>query len=303
MTYRWTSFPSAGGKLSRLNTFERNISVAQRKTKRILETLERRLRVFIRWKPYAYPLNFLNLRASSIFPCNIYQFPYSNDGNAENSSWFEGSWMGKYSSVFVAPSMFFIHHDPSSRDSCKICSHHTLFILDSYRSRALVSKGTSTLLDDPYQRLKAWESRVILESGRRKESFNTIKTKRGYSWMPTCFFILFLPTRVSMNGNWIRNCKNTLTLQLSQMKGDRSNVVNARDTTAFLIRSTSSRSRDRVVQRFTSSISQSVFVDNYRSMDGATRTIYFVRVIDALGRKKSAESDNAVREKLQLFEK
>lgn len=188
--------------------------------------------------------------------------------------------MGKYSSVFVAPSMFFIHHDPSSRDSCKICSHHTLFILDSYRSRALVSKGTSTLLDDPYQRLKAsrWESRVILEG----EKNLLIRLKRDVaaisrllhilvSWIPTCFFILFLPTRVSMNGNWIRNCKNTLTLQLSQMKGDRSNDVNTRDTTAFLIRSASLRSRDRVVQRFTSSIS---IVDNYRSMDGATRAIY-----------------------------
>lgn len=48
---------------------------------------------------------------------------------------------GEIFECFRARSMFFIHHDPSSRDSCKICSHHTLFILDSYRKRAPVFKG------------------------------------------------------------------------------------------------------------------------------------------------------------------
>lgn len=142
---------------------------------------------------------------------------------------------GEIFECFRAPSMFFIHHDPSSRDSCKICSHHTLFILDSYRRRALVFKGSQHVARRSVSTIKGMTSGTrgscysrIFSSERIFIFLYTIKTRdewnRGCNLYRAifrcscfrmeilngdCFFILFLRAgayRV-INGNWIRNCK------------------------------------------------------------------------------------------------
>ena len=71
---------------------------------------------------------------------------------------------GEIFECFRARSMFFIHHDPSSRDSCKICSYHTLFILDSYRRRAPVFKGNVARRSVSTIKGMTWDDHVILEA-------------------------------------------------------------------------------------------------------------------------------------------